>query len=114
MRRVLLAQTELELGCGMAEKGGLLMDAPAFGSVEELLLLAEDREAWRREVRELLGEADPARSAKAESDGGKRSKKRCCGHWVTNSTSDTGHRLVVGSLREGVGSPMADHQKQNK
>ena len=51
------------------------MDAPVFGSVEELLLLAEDREAWRLEVKDLLGEADPARSAKGGSDGGKRSKK---------------------------------------
>ena len=35
------------------------MDAPSFASTEQLLELAEDREAWRHAVHVLLPESDP-------------------------------------------------------
>ena len=41
--------------------GSLLMDAPAFESVEQLVEMAGDREAWRNEVRKLLPKSDPDR-----------------------------------------------------
>jgi hypothetical protein len=69
MRKVLLASVELGLESGQ-ERGGILMDASAFDSVEQLLLLAEDRDGWREVVVALLPKADPAHPAQ-------KKKKKC-------------------------------------
>jgi hypothetical protein len=66
MRRVLLASVDLGLE-GKAQ-GGILADAPAFESVEQLLLLAQDKKEWRETVRALLPASDPARSKKCGSE----------------------------------------------
>ena len=55
LRKVLLAQAQVE-GSG---SGGLLDDAPAFGSTEDLLELAQDRDGWREMVQALLPAGDP-------------------------------------------------------
>jgi hypothetical protein len=60
LRRVVLAEVQRDLDRGAQESGGLLMDASQFDSVEELLRDAADRKEWRRTVRELLPESDPA------------------------------------------------------
>ena len=59
LRRVFLAQLEQELEEGGIRPGGLLMDAPDFESVEQLVELASDREEWRYGVRLLLPGSDP-------------------------------------------------------
>ena len=43
IRRMLLATVERDLEAGNRHAGGLLMDAPAFMSVEQLLEMAGDR-----------------------------------------------------------------------
>ena len=80
LRRVLLAEAQQELEAGHATAGGLLMDAPTFRSVEELLGFAEDREGWRFLVSGLLPEGSKrkrvpkAAAAAAMQGGGKRMK----------------------------------------
>ena len=54
LRRVLLAQTEQEIRSGTRVTGGLLQDVQHFNSVEELIVMAEDRESWSRAVKGLL------------------------------------------------------------
>ena len=69
LKKVLLGQIKEELVKGKGLDGGLLMDAPHFDSVEELLRLAEDRVGWRNSVLDLLPEKDPTwKRAKVESD----------------------------------------------
>jgi hypothetical protein len=65
-RRVLLAQVQAELEAGSSEVGGLLMDAPAYESVEQLVELAEDKTAWAVEVLALLPASDPSRRKKGK------------------------------------------------
>jgi hypothetical protein len=54
LRKVLLAQSQVE-GKG---SGGLLADAPAFETIEDLLELAQDRDGWREVVQALLPAGD--------------------------------------------------------
>jgi hypothetical protein len=70
MRKVLLASVELGLESGR-EQGGILMDALAFDSVEQLLLLAGDRVGWRDSVIALLPKQDPS-----HPEAQKRKKKK--------------------------------------
>jgi hypothetical protein len=72
MRKVLLASVELGLE-SRQEQGGILMDALAFDSVEQLLTLAEDRDAWRETVVALLPKADPGHPEAQK----KKKKKKC-------------------------------------
>ena len=51
---------ERDLEAGRRHAGGLLEDAPAFGTVAQLLELAEDRKGWRVLVRDLLPDTNPA------------------------------------------------------
>ena len=67
MRRVLVALVELHLAGGMSTDGSLLMDAPPFGSVEQLVELAGDREGWRERVWALL--PDKGRKKKRKKGG---------------------------------------------
>jgi hypothetical protein len=60
LRRVLLAQVEQDLHKGKSEPGGVLMDCLRFKSVEQLLLLAADREEWGGAVTALLPASDPS------------------------------------------------------
>ena len=71
IQRVLLAIVQNDLERGSSEEGGLLSDAAAYGSVEELLELAEDRKGWRKVVRALLPPSDP--------DKRKKKKKKAAG-----------------------------------
>ena len=64
MRQVLLALVEEHLAGSLALGGSLLMDAPAFSSLEHLLELANDREGWRESVRALLPSTDKGRKKK--------------------------------------------------
>ena len=66
-RRMLLATVERDLEAGKRHAGGLLTDAPAFESVEQLLELAGDRNGWRDLVKALLPASDPAVVAKARN-----------------------------------------------
>ena len=80
LRRVLLAEAQQELEAGHATAGGLLMDAPTFRSVEELLGFAEDREGWRFLVSGLLPEGSkrkraPKAAAAATMQGGRKRMK---------------------------------------
>ena len=59
IRRVLLAIVARDLDRGSSEEGGLLADAPAFNTVEQLLELAADKAGWQKAVRELLPPSDP-------------------------------------------------------
>jgi len=58
-RRMLLAMTERDLQEGSTKAGGLLEDAPAFDSVEQLLEAAEDKKEWRAAAAKLLPPTDP-------------------------------------------------------
>ncbi len=90
MRKVLLASVELGLESGQ-EKGGILMDALPFDSVEQLLLLAGDRVGWREAVVALLPVADPGHP---EAQARKKKKKDSKG------TVDSGCGLVDGKLAQ--------------
>jgi hypothetical protein len=68
LRRMLLATAEQDLVSGAPKSGGLLMDAPSFASTEQLLELAEDREAWRHAVHVLLPESDPTSRRRRNRD----------------------------------------------
>ena len=70
LRRVFVAQLRQALEEGGIRPGSLLMDAPAFGTVEQLEEMAGDREAWRDAVRMLLPETDPDRNK------GRKGKKK--------------------------------------
>ena len=59
-------------------QGGLLEDAPAFETVEQLLELAADRKGWRVLVLDLLPDSDPA-SGSAEELAGVRKVKAAGG-----------------------------------
>ena len=63
LRRVLMAQAEQELAEGRSE-GALLMDAPVFSSLEELVEAAADRTAWRKAVTALLPKTAPRKKKK--------------------------------------------------
>ena len=54
LRRVLLAEVRQDLEAGCGTDGGLLMDAPAYSSVEELLESVGDRKGWRLLISCLL------------------------------------------------------------
>ena len=71
MRRVLLASVERGLESG--QDGGILMDAQAFDSVEQLLLLAGDRVGWSHTVVALLPKEDPGHP---EAQARKKKKKK--------------------------------------
>jgi hypothetical protein len=76
IRRVLLATVERDLERGSSEEGGLLADAPAYDTVEELLELAADRVGWQTAVRELLPPSDPTVTKKGKK---KAAAKECSG-----------------------------------
>ena len=69
LRRVLLATVQRDLDRGSSEEGGLLADAPAYSTVEELLELAEERTEWGNAVRALLPPSDPREKAKTAAEG---------------------------------------------
>ena len=75
LRRVFVAQLRQALEEGGIRPGSLLMDAPALETVEQLVEMAGDREAWRDAVRTrmLLPETDPDRSK-----GRKGKRKKGC------------------------------------
>ena len=52
------------------------MDAPAFETVEQLVEMAGDREAWRIEVRKLLPETDPDRNKGRRRDMSKQPQQQ--------------------------------------
>jgi exonuclease III/alkylhydroperoxidase family enzyme len=60
IRKVLIAVAAREIESGCKDDGGLLADAPAFGSVEQLLEVAGDRDEWRVGVIGLLPATDPS------------------------------------------------------
>ena len=66
LRRVFLAQLEQALEQGGIRPGSLIMDAPPFETVEELTVLAEDRDEWRCWVKMLLPDQDPAKTKISE------------------------------------------------
>ena len=68
VRQVLVALVEEHLAGGLGLGGGLLMDAPAFGSLEQLLELAGDRDGWRAVVRALLPLTDKGRKKKKKKE----------------------------------------------
>lgn len=74
MRRVVLAQVAESLESGVEERGGILMDALRFDSVEQLLQHAEDREEWGLTVKALLPESDPAQQKRRKAE--KREKEK--------------------------------------
>ena len=53
VKQVLLALANHDLEQQNNSRGSLLMDAPGFTTVEELLELAEDTHGWAAEVRKL-------------------------------------------------------------
>ena len=61
VRQVLVALVEEHLAGELPLGGSLLMDAPAFGSLEQLLELDGDRDGWRAVVRALLPSTDRGR-----------------------------------------------------
>jgi hypothetical protein len=77
-RRVLLAQVQAELEAGCSEEGGLLMDAPAYESVEQLVELAANKVAWGVEVLALLPASDPSKREKKK----KKEEENSCGFGV--------------------------------
>ena len=86
IRRVLVATTARDLERGSSEEGGLLADAPAFDTVEELLELAADREGWREVVHALLPASDPSSLGAA----GKRRGNKMAAAW-----KELARRLVL-------------------
>jgi hypothetical protein len=60
IRKVLIAVAAREIESGCKDGGGLLAAAPAFGSVEQLLEVAGDRDEWREGVIGLLPATDPS------------------------------------------------------
>ena len=68
LRRVLLASAQRDLDKGWWEQGGLLEDAPAYSTVEQLLEMAGDRDVWRVAVQELLPQSDPVVAQRAREE----------------------------------------------
>ncbi len=68
LRRVLLASVQRDLDRGWWEQGGLLEDAPAYSTVEQLLEMAGDRDVWRVAVQELLPQSDPVVAQRAREE----------------------------------------------
>lgn len=51
VKSVLVAQCKQWAETGGYPEGSLMMDAPAHGSIEELMAMAEDRSSWRLVVK---------------------------------------------------------------
>ena len=65
---MLLAIVQRNLDKSSTEEGGLLADAPAYNTVEELLELAQERSEWGRAVHARLPPSDPREKAKKAAE----------------------------------------------
>ena len=82
LRQVLLAQAAQSLErTGGAEAGGLLMDAPGFESIEQLLALVGDRVGWRNAVHALLPEEEAGGKGEAKEQGASDAWMIASGHY---------------------------------